>query len=288
MSANEWITLLGLGVALIVGAASLGWLLLGLFRARSLVRRELSAYFLSPIAYVLFAVFLVLTGHLFSNAVRLLTETGPVGVDLPTRLMFGDPYFWLVFLFIPPVLTMRSFAEERSTGTFESLMTAPLREWQIVAAKFAACFLFYVILWLPTLAYLPLLLDLHVISDELVITPFSVMLTAGVLAALVGFVLLIPRVGTPLRLISVLLVVGGTAVAVASGLLHYRHDEHLLLNLSAGLDPAPVLTLYLGVMLAGAMFLAIGLFISSLVRDQLVAALISLAIGLVFTLAGFL
>src|SRR5436309_1343734 len=174
MSANEWITLLGLGVALIVGAAGLGWLLLGLFRARSLVRRELSAYFLSPIAYVLFAVFLVLTGYLFSNAVRLLTETGPVGVELPTRLMFGDPYFWLVFLFIPPVLTMRSFAEERSTGTFESLMTAPLR------------------------------------------------------------------------------------------------------------------ALYLGVMLAGAMFLGIGLFISSLVRDQLVAALISLAIGLVFTLAGFL
>ena len=49
--------------------------------------------------------------------------------------MFGDERFWLVFLFIPPLLTMRLFAEERSSGTLEMLMTAPLRDWQVVSEQ---------------------------------------------------------------------------------------------------------------------------------------------------------
>ena len=74
------------------------------------------------------------------------------------QTMFADERFWLVFLFIPPLLTMRLFAEERSTGTLEMLMTAPLRDWQVVLSKYLACLAFYVVLWLPTLAYLPALL----------------------------------------------------------------------------------------------------------------------------------
>ena len=73
------------------------------------------------------------------------------------QLLLGDKQFWLVFLFIPPVLTMRLLAEERGTGTIEMLMTAPIREWQIVAGKYIACLLFYFVLWLPTLAYIPVL-----------------------------------------------------------------------------------------------------------------------------------
>jgi ABC-type transport system involved in multi-copper enzyme maturation permease subunit len=60
-----------------------------------------------------------------------------------------------------------------------------------------------------------------------------------------------------------------------------------MLTVTAGLDPAAAWTLYLGVVLAGAMFLSLGLFISSLVRDQLVAALIALAVGLPFIAAAF-
>ncbi len=74
------------------------------------------------------------------------------------RTMFADERFWLVFLFIPPLLTMRLFAEERSSGTLEMLMTAPLRDWQVVLCKYIACLAFYVVLWLPTLIYLPALL----------------------------------------------------------------------------------------------------------------------------------
>ena len=85
------------------------------------------------------------------------------------------PTFWLVFLFIPPLLTMRLFAEERSTGTMETLMTAPIRDWQIVFAKFVACFAFYLLMWLPTLAYLPTLMDLKATWDLTAWTPKDVL-----------------------------------------------------------------------------------------------------------------
>src|SRR5262245_44566670 len=98
----------------------------------SLFRREFGAYLLSPIAYVVLAVFLAVTGQLFYLTMQRLTAQGPRGVDYPMALMLSDNWFWLVFLFIPPLLTMRLFAEERGTGTLETLLTAPLREWQIV------------------------------------------------------------------------------------------------------------------------------------------------------------
>jgi ABC-type transport system involved in multi-copper enzyme maturation permease subunit len=247
----------------------------------------LAAYFVSPIAYVVLVVFLAVTGHLFYLTLEQLTNTGPEGVEYPMRSMFGDERFWLVFLFIPPLITMRSFAEERASGTLEMLMTSPLRDWQIVMSKFAACFAFYVLLWVPTLAYMPILMDLKAESPQFVVTPYSVMLFAGLAALLLGLLLLVPRVGTPLRLVSVLLVGLGTAAAVAGGMLHCCRDETHLLEITARLDPAPVLTLYLGMMLAGAMFLAMGLFVSSLVRDQLVSAIIALLASLVFVVAGF-
>src|SRR6516225_9126743 len=123
----------------------------------TLIRREFSAYFLSPIAYVVLAIFLAVTGHLFYLTLTQLTAAGPKGVEFPMQLMLGDEKFWLVYLFIPPLLTMRLFAEERSTGTLEMLMTAPLRDWQVVLGKYLACLAFYVLLWLPTLVYLPAL-----------------------------------------------------------------------------------------------------------------------------------
>src|SRR5471030_2526565 len=125
----------------------------------SLIRREFSAYFYSPIAYVVLAVFLAVTGHLFYLTLEQLTESGPRGIAYPMEIMVGNVAFWLVYLFIPPLLTMRLFAEEKSTGTLEMLLTAPVRDWQVVFAKYIACFGFYVLMWLPTLLYLPILTD---------------------------------------------------------------------------------------------------------------------------------
>src|SRR5262249_25376398 len=96
-----------------------------------------------------------------------------------------------------------------------------------------------------------------------------------------------PRLGTTGRLVSLAIVLGGLGAAIGGAVWHYNRDAQPMLALPVMLDPYPAAVTYLGMFLAGAMFLALGLFISSLVRDQMVAALISLALGLVFIVAGF-
>ena len=289
LTSADWVTLGVIGAVAAVALGVAGLLFTGLFRARSLIRREFSAYFLSPIAYVVLAVFLAVTGYLFSVTLSLLTTTGPKGTEWPMQTMFADERFWLVFLFIPPLLTMRLFAEERGSGTLEVLMTAPLREWQVVLSKYLACLAFYVILWLPTLLYLPALLGAHKPVWHAAWTPSSVLFVAGLAAALAGLLLLGPQLGTRWRVASLVLLAGGTAAAVAGGLLHYHRDAvHLVeVPIAPGLDPYPVLATYLGMFLAGAMFLALGLLVSSLVRSQMIAALVALAVSLLFIVAGF-
>src|SRR5262245_45421311 len=265
----------------------------------SLIRREFSAYFLSPIAYAVMAVFLTVTGYLFWRTLALLTAEGPRGVEFPMQVMLGLGdlqslpgvlsflAFWLVFLIIPPLLTMRLFAEERASGTLEMLLTTPLRDWQIVLAKFVACYAFYVVMWLPTLAYLPKLLDLQIIYDE-VWTPWSIALVSG-LGALVLAALLALWPGDLIpRSFTLLLGFLGLLAAVTGGVGHYLLDESHLLAIEAGVDPMPALSSYAGLALVGAMFLALGLFVSSLVKNQMVAALLALFLGLLFIVVGYL
>ncbi|HSQ57665.1 MAG TPA: hypothetical protein VLM40_18225, partial [Gemmata sp.] len=70
--------------------------------------------------------------------------------------------------------------------------------------------------------------------------------------------------------------------------LHYTQDSEHILTVTAGIDPAAVWTSYLGILLVGAMFLSLGLLVSSLVKSQLVAWMVSLLLGLVFVLPSFL
>jgi len=284
---SEWLTLGFLALAALIAVVAAVALAFGLFQARSLIRREFGAYFRSPIAYVVFVVFLAVTGHLFAVALGLLTATGPKGTESPMQTMFADERFWLVFLFIPPLLTMRLFAEERGTGTLEVLLTAPLRDWQVVLGKYLACLAFYCLLWLPTLAYLPALLGARRPVVHPAWTPYSIAMLMGLAAVVIGLLLLRFRLGTTGRIISLVLIGAGAVGAVANGWMHYKYDPVHLLEIPVSLDPYPVLATYLGMFLAGAMFLALGLFVSSLVRDQMVAALIALALGLVFIVAGF-
>lgn len=283
----NWTVLATLIVLLVLGAILALFVAVGLFKARSLIRREFMAYFLSPIAYVVFVVFLLVTGLFFYFTLQLLTASGPKGVEFPMRMMFGHWGFWVVFLFIPPLLTMRLFAEERGTGTLEMLMTAPVSEWQIMLSKYVACLAFYIMLWVPTLAYLPVLLDMHEPVFRPVWTAYSVLLLSGLGAVLLSMVLAMLPGGTGMRAVALGLLVAGAVAAGVGGWGHYHIDpEPRLLDIPVGIDPWPVVSSYLGLMLAGAMFLALGLLVSSLVRSQMVAALISLVIGLAFIGAG--
>jgi ABC-2 type transport system permease protein len=251
----------------------------------SLVRREFTAYFWSPVAYVVLGVFLLGLGLLFHLTLQKLTARGPVGTEFPMQDLLGNVGFWLIFWVIPPLLTMRLFAEERSTGTLEMLMTAPLRDGQVVLSKFLACYLFYILMLLPTVIYLPLLLNLHDAHFHPVYTPWSVILLAGLAASAVGLLLAPIRLG----MTAFLLVIIGGLLALVGIWGHYTLDAapHVF-DVTAGIDPMPVVTAYMGLALAGAMFLSLGLWVSSLVRNQLVAALVALALNLVFILGGLL
>ena len=113
-----------------------------------LTRRELSAYFVSPIAYVAMVLFLLLSGILFGSP-----WFGAFRPGQPAQLQSVFYLVSFVLLLVIPALTMRSLAEERGSGTIESLLTAPVTDVQVVLAKFLGCWIFYLAILAPTLLY---------------------------------------------------------------------------------------------------------------------------------------
>ena len=99
----------------------------------SIAYKELAIYFTSPMAYVVAAVFLALTGVFFVESIdRPFPEAA-------VRGLLRNSAFFLLPL-IPPILTMRLLAEEQKLGTLELLLTAPVRDYEVVLAKFLASF----------------------------------------------------------------------------------------------------------------------------------------------------
>jgi ABC-2 type transport system permease protein len=104
--------------------------------------RELKAYVLSPLAWIIIALFAAFTGFIF------------VQILVASRVADLTPIFgWIsvLALILTPALTMRLFSEEYKLGTMELLLTAPAREWQIVLGKFLAAWIGFAILLIPTL-----------------------------------------------------------------------------------------------------------------------------------------
>ncbi len=95
----------------------------------TLLLKEERAIFASPIAYATVTVYLLLMGYTFT-AILFLNRTGEL-----VRVFFQAA---VLFLLMVPVITMRLFAEERRTGTLELLLTSPVKEIEIVLAKFVA------------------------------------------------------------------------------------------------------------------------------------------------------
>jgi ABC-2 type transport system permease protein len=118
----------------------------------TLMRRELSGFFCSIAGYVIISAVAFLTGLSF---IVLLINVGNDPKPVPiTELFYITQFFWLILLLAAPIITMRLFALEKFSGTFETLMTTPVSDFQVVTAKFAAAIIFYMITWLPLLACL--------------------------------------------------------------------------------------------------------------------------------------
>jgi ABC-2 type transport system permease protein len=169
--------------------------------------RELGAYFLSPIAYAVNAVFLFACGMAFGLG------TFFNGGEASLRSMFE---FWIVLIlvFVLPMLTMRLVSDELRTGTIETLMTVPVTETDIVLGKFLGAFAFFLILLVAILLY-PLLLSMY-----------------------------------------------------------------------GSIDLKLLLCHYIGLVLLGALYIAVGLFFSACTKHQVIAVLISFALLALMTFAS--
>jgi len=184
----------------------------------TLVRRELSSFFYSWIGYIIIAGVVFLIGFSFASMLRgLNAEATPVPV---TQLFYETLYFWLVLLIVAPLITMRSFAMEKATGTYETLMTTPVGDAQVVLAKFTGALLFYMILWLP----------------------------------LVGCIWIVRA---------------------------YSNEP-------SAFEAGTVATTYLGILMLGCLYMSLGIFASALTRSQIIAAMVTFALGIALFMVSFL
>ena len=193
---------------------------------RYIIERELRAYFISPIAYVVLTIFVLLSGFFFQTILSQVLQValvrsmqgaqfgqGPPPMDMPGMVSQGFlSSMSVILLFIVPMITMALFSEEKRRGTIELLLTAPITDAQVVLGKFFAAASFFIILLVSTWV------------------PMAVLYIYG---------------------------------KPASG---------------------PILSAYLGLLLYGLALLAVGLFISSLTENQIIAAVVSFGVILLLWL----
>jgi ABC-2 type transport system permease protein len=126
----------------------------------TLLRRELAAYFLGPMAFLILLAFQVIAWLNFWEMVDALgrpQQNFSTLRDPMNTYISGSTPFWFAVLFAIPALTMRLIAEERRSGTIETLLTVPVTETEVVVAKWLAGVVMFWALLLPFALYLPFL-----------------------------------------------------------------------------------------------------------------------------------
>lgn len=114
----------------------------------TLFKRELSSYFHSGVAYLVLFGSALVQGWIFNVLVQALVYNHYTQASI-MQVFFSTPFFWILLFVQVPLITMRSFSEELKMGTVEMLMTAPVRDWDVVVAKFLGALVFFCILWSP-------------------------------------------------------------------------------------------------------------------------------------------
>lgn len=185
--------------------------------AFAIAQKELRAYFASPIAYVVIGFFALLFGYFFFALMAFFQQQSlqmSMGMGQQTmnvNQMLVGPLLMnatVVILFVMPMITMRTYSEEKRSGTIELLLTSPITDWQIIVGKFLGAM--------------------------------------GLFTAMLAVTL------------------------VHMGVLFYFGDP----------EWKPIATGYLGLLLMGGCFISVGLLISSLTKNQIVAGMITFAVFL--------
>jgi gliding motility-associated transport system permease protein len=166
-------------------------------------KKELKTYFVSPIAYIVISIFLLVTGWFFFSTFFVFNQA-------TMRNFFS--LLPIIFSFVIPAVTMRLFAEEFNVGSYETLLTLPVTFTHVILGKFMAAVAFIAAMLLPTLAY------------------------------------------------------------------------PLIISFLGELDWGPVLGGYLGALLLGAAYAAIGILASSFNRNQIIAFIVGMAICFALTM----
>lgn len=177
----------------------------------TIAKREYDHYFVSPIAYVVAFIILFILGIYFAIIIGATAQQAFYGAPAPDI----TPINWLfvfLLLFASPAITMRSLSEEARTGTLELLLTAPLRDFELVLGKWLGALLFILSILAVTLIF-PIILNGIVIGKFTILSPL----------------------------------------------------------VSPGIDRQLMLSSYLGVILAAAAFLALGVGISAIFTNQIAA-----------------
>ncbi len=120
----------------------------------TIASREVTSFFRVPVGWIVIALFLFLTGAIFT--LRALEPGQPATL----RLIFGTTTFLLVF--VAPAISMRLISEELRTGTYELLASSPVSSWQVILGKFLGALAFLALMLLPTLLHT---LTLIAVSD---------------------------------------------------------------------------------------------------------------------------
>jgi ABC-2 type transport system permease protein len=184
----------------------------------AIARKELRSYFASPIAYVVIGMFTFIFGYFYIAILNYFVQMsmqmgasgmgGPVNVNQQMiRLLLQNAA--VVILFVLPMITMRTYAEEKRSGTIELLLTSPLTDFQIIVGKFVGALTLYAVMLAVTLIHIGIL-----------------------------FV--------------------------------YGNPEW-----------APIASGYLGLLLLGGCFISVGLLVSSLTRNQIIAGMLTFGVFLV-------
>jgi len=235
----------------------------------ALIRKELRGFLGSLIGHIVVAVFLLLTGLFLWVFPGNILESGFADM---APLFFIAPW---VFLFLVPAVTMRSFSEEKRTGTLEVLLTKPLTEAHIVLAKYIAAILLIALALAPTLVYV---WSADQLSTAVTAVPASavesrtwIFHALSLCLAGAGAIWLVRR-GRAHRW-----PIAGWAwrgALVLASIIALRAVLHWMLFLG-GVDAGATWGSYIGLFLLGACFASIGLLASALTDSQIVAFLIA-------------
>jgi gliding motility-associated transport system permease protein len=184
----------------------------------AIAHKELKSYFASPIAYIVIGLFALLYGYFYATILYYFIREsmqmgqfgqGPQSMNVNQQML--RPLLQnvtILALFLLPMITMRTYAEEKRSGTIELLLTSPVTDFQIIMGKFLGALALYAIMLAVSLIHVAILF----------------------------------KFGTP--------------------------------------EWKPIMTAYLGLLLMGGCFISLGLFISSLTKNQVVAGTVTFAVFL--------